>query len=250
MSLPFSDTTTKGGIMQHIEKNCGFPDGGITGNAVRFLQFTSEVNLAHDDVLAEIFKASGFGWQPDDTNHSGFPSVTIPIVSGTKTYTFSLDAESSLILAIHKVLIRNSTTGQYIELKPVDRQSDPNMSEYNDGQTRSGVPSTYDKTGNRITFNITPDYNSSDGILLLIDREGTYFTVADTTKKPGIAGLFHEWYVLKPSYNYARINRKDNRNDLKRDMNEMLAKITSHYGSREKDVRGKITSSAKRTSFR
>lgn len=235
MSLQFSNTSLKSGIIQGIETNCGFNDGDITGNPTRFLKFTAAVNLAHDFVLAFIFKAAGWKWQADDINHTGFPSATINIVSGTREYAFTTDAEGSLILDIYKVLIKDSATGKYIELEPVDMQSDEYMAEFNDGQTRSGIPSKYDKTGNRITFNITPDYNATAGIKLLVNREGTYFTVADTTKMPGIAGSFHEWYILKPSYDYARTKGLQNVARLEKDANAMQASIEAYYGAREKD---------------
>lgn len=236
MSLQFSNTTLKSGIIQRIESACGFNDGDITASPIRFAKMVAAINSAHDDALAFIFKAAGWKWQADDINHTGFPSATINLVSGTKEYAFTTDSEGSLILDIYKVMVKDAAVnGKYIELDPVDIQSDIYMQEFNDGQVRSGIPSKYDKTGNRITFNITPDYSVTAGIKLLINREGTYFTIADTTKMPGIAGPFHDWYVLKPSYEYARSKNLPNLNTLKRDMDEMQAKIEGYYGARNKD---------------
>lgn len=237
MSLPFSDTTNKSGILQLIEGNCGFNDGDITGNTTRLKKFTAAVNLAHDFVLGFVLRAAGWKWQPDDINHTGLPVALINLVSGTRTYAFSTDSEGSYIVDVYKVMIlKDASSGEYIELENVDATTADNMAEFNDGLTRSGVPTKYTKTGNRITFNVTPNYSATNGIKVLVSREGTYFTTSDTTKRPGIAHLFHEWYVLKPSYDYARTKGLQNVSRLEKDMNLMQKAIEAHYGAREKDA--------------
>jgi hypothetical protein len=93
------------------------------------------------------------------------------------------------------------------------------------------------KNANGIFLDPIPNYNRTGGIKVYISREGSYFTTSDTTKKPGFAGLFHEYLALRPSYQYAFRNSLDNRNILKAEMQEMEMAIMEYYKLREKDVK-------------
>lgn len=234
MSLAFSNTTTKGGILQLIERNVKLGDGGITGNATRLAEFTSDVNLALDDVLSTIFEVGGT-WQFDDSNHTDYPIITTNIVSGQRDYTFVTDEQGNLILDIYKVMVADEQ-GNFSEIIPVDQQSRLSPPGYNDGNNTTGLPNTYDKTANGIFLDAIPNYNRTGGLKVFINREGSYFATTDTTKKPGFAGLFHEYLALRPSYQYAYRNGLENTKLLKQEMLEMEDKIRNYYKAREKDV--------------
>ncbi len=238
MSLAFSNTTLKNGIIQQIEKNCGFDDGQISGNATLLAQFTGDVNLALDDALAIILPASGT-WQFDDSNQADYPIITTALVGSPtpqRDYSFVTDNSGNLILDIYKVMCRVSATGPYQDLIPVDQQSDEDVVSFYNGLNVSGVPSRYDKTANGIFLDLIPNYNSTDGLKIFINREGSYFSVTDTTKKPGFAGLFHEYCVLKPSYNYARSKGLQNVERLERDLLKMEKAMDAYYSDRERDA--------------
>lgn len=90
MSLVFSNTTTKNGIIQRIERYCGFNDGDISGNTLRLAQFTGDINVALDYTLAMIFEEGGT-WQFDDSNHStNYPIITTNLISGQRDYSFTV----------------------------------------------------------------------------------------------------------------------------------------------------------------
>jgi len=238
MSIAFSDTTNKSGLIQQIERNCGFNDGDISGNTLRMAQFTSDINQTMDDALAIIFKAGGT-WQYDDSSHADFPVVTANLTSGTRRYSFTEDDNSNLLLGIYKVMVMDEA-GVYQEVKPVDLQStnsNENVDSFVDGQDETGVITSYDKTGKYITFNLTPTYSQTGGIQVYINRESTYFTVSDTTKKPGIDGLCQEYLSLVPSYKYARNHSLPNVARLEKDVSMMEQKIKDRYGRRERDTR-------------
>lgn len=233
MSLQFSDTTNKKGIIQQIESNCGFADGGISGNPILLKRFTADVNLAYDKIFSIIFRA-GKRWQFDDSNHTDHPFIMTNIVSGQRDYAFVSDEQGNLILDIYKVMRKNAD-GVYEEIDPVDQQKEPLTEEFFDGRDVEGVPSRYDKTGNAIFFDAVPNYNSTNGLKIFINREGSYFTSADDSKKPGFAGLFHEYLALRPSYFYALRKGLKNIKVLKSEMLEMEASIKSYYSDRSKD---------------
>lgn len=241
MSLYFNDTTTRKGIIQSLERKLGFNPGDISGSTSKMLDFTAEINTALDYTLACILDAGG-KWQFDDTNFDnttgGYPIIKRNLVSGTRDYTFNADGYGNLILEIFRVFVM-SPSGVYQEVFPIDVQSDENTEAFTDGRNVTGVPQFYDKTANGIFFDIIPNYSQVGGIMIYIDREATYFTVSDTTKRPGFAGLFHEFLAIRVAYNYAFVKTLPSVNisELKDEMISMKGAIEAYYGSREKDVR-------------
>lgn len=242
MSIQFNDTTNKSGILQRIEQELGFVDGFITGNTTRLARFTASVNLALDKVLAIIFMADG-KWQFDDGNHTTYPILTGDLTDGQRDYSFVQDSDSNLILTIDRVFVRMTATEPYYEIFPVDVQSDREglISGLADGLNNKGRPQYYDKTATGLFLDPIPNASVVDGLKIYVSREGSYFTVSDTTKKPGIAGLYHEYLVLEPSYRYARANNMELRKTLKRDVLEMESKIEEFYSKRSRDERTIMT---------
>jgi hypothetical protein len=198
---------------------------------------TRDVNLALDRALALIFQVGGT-WQFDDANHSAnYPIITTNIVSGQRDYSFTEDGSGNLILEIHKVWVADEN-GLFRVVSPVDLPNSP--SNYWDGLNTQGIPNTYDKLANGIFLDPIPNYNRTNGLKLEISREGYYFTVSDTTRKPGIAGLFHEYLALRPSFQYAYRNGMKVVSKLEEQVLRMEDDIREFYKSREKDVQKKV----------
>jgi len=238
MSIQFSNTTTKAGILQRIEDACGFNDGDITGNSVRLAKFTAKVNSAVDEVTSIALKSAA-SWQYDDSNHTDYPIMTTDLVSGQQDYSFISDGSGNLVLDIYKVMIK-LPDGTWVEIDPVDRNLQEETMDSFDN-TVSGTPTRYDKLGNGIFLDNVPDYNSEEGLKVYINRESTYFLTTDTTKKAGFVGLFHDYLYLKPSYEYARDKDLSNVARLEKDVVLMQEAIRQHYATRERDIKRKMT---------
>lgn len=234
MSLVFSNTTTKHGIVQLIDRNC-------KSNSVSYKieDKAADANLALDKAWSIILPASG-KWQFDDSNHTDYPIITTNLVSGQRDYSFTTDEQGNLILDIYKVMVKDAS-GFYQEIFPVDVQSEEGTEGFYDGINTTGVPTRYDKTANGIFLDVIPSYNSTDGLKVYINREASYFTSTDTTKKPGFAGIFHEYIALRPSYFYAMRNGLDNRKSLQEEMLQMEVDMKKHYRDRSRDEQFVIT---------
>lgn len=235
MSIAFSNTTSKSGLLQLIERNLGFDYGYITGNTTRLAEWTADVNLALDRALSIIFEVGGT-WQFDDSNQTDYPIITTNLVSGQRDYAFTTDENGNLILDIYKVMVSDEN-GNYREIYPVDasrRGGAP--SNYDDGLNTGGQPNTYDKLANGIFLDPIPNYNYTNGLKVYISREGSYFTTSDTTKKPGFAGLFHEYLALYPTYKYAVRKSHKNLAVWRDEVQIMENSIREYYKAREKDV--------------
>lgn len=242
MSLVFNDTSTFRGLVQIYEKEIGADQGDISGNTARLKAFTADVNLALDDLVAIAMQADGT-WQFDDTNQTDYPEITKTLTSGTRRYafsTFTADAGGNLMLEIFKVFIKNPS-GTYVEIKPVDVQTQDGLSTFTDGLNAGGQPTRYDKTGGWIDLDPVPNYTISAGIKLLINREASYFVYTDTTKKAGVSGTLHRYLAIKPAYDYARIHSLDCEKSLLREVLMLEKKVGDVFSKRTKDESRRIT---------
>lgn len=236
MSLQYSDTSTKRGIIQGIERwlfgETGY--GKISSNATLLQSFNAEINLALDEFWSVAIPASGI-WQLDDTNHTDWPEITATLTSGTRRYAFTADSGANLMLDIFRVYVKNPS-GIYQELAPIDVQSADNTESFTDGQSLSGIPTRFDKTGKWIDLDPIPNYTIANGIKCLVNREGSYFLTSDTTKKPGVAGIYHEFFVLRPVYWYAVRNNLPIADRVGQLLFAMRRDIGEYYSRRERTV--------------
>jgi hypothetical protein len=262
MSLVFNDTLTKRGIVQLYESECGYSDGDVSGNTTRLKKLTADVNLALDDFTALAIKADG-RWQFDDSNQTDYPILTTNLVAGQRDYAFTTDNAGNLILDIFKVFVA-SQTGVFTELRPVDVESgddspligaasgqigSASMSSFTDGRNATGTPNRYDKLGNGIFLDPVPSYSYANGLKVYVNREGSYFAYGDTTKKPGVPGLFHRYFALKPALDYCRRNNRKNyaaiaAEILKFEGDEargIVGSIQAYFSRRNKDERARLT---------
>jgi hypothetical protein len=201
----------------------------------------ADINLALDKVFAIIFKAAG-RWQFDDSNHTDYPFITTNLNASQRDYTFTADEQGNLILDVYKVMVKD-TMGHYYEVYPVDLQSDYDMQSFYDGRNVEGIPCRYDKTANGILLDAVPSYSQTAGVKIFINREGSYFTTSDTTKKAGFAGLFHEYLALEPSARYCKRNKMFDLSDrYERDLLKMESEIKKYYRDRSRDELLTITS--------
>ena len=249
MSLVFSDTSTYKGLVQLYEQEIGVTVGSVSGSTTKLKQFTADVNIALDSFLNIALKAEG-EWQFDDTNHTDYPERTMTLTSGTRRYaltSFTADAGTNLMLQIYKVFVKD-TNGVYIEIDPVNVQSDSDTDSFTDGNAVSGIPNRYDKTGNYIDLDPVPNYTASTGIKILISREASYFAYTDTTKKPGIPGVYHRYLYLFSAREYARRHGLGNQDRLSIEIAKIETDIAWYFSTRAKDERPALT--AKRSLFK
>lgn len=222
-------------------------DANVGSNSVSYTieEKTRDINLALDKAFALIFQVGGT-WQFDDSNQTDYPIITTNLVSGQRDYSFTSDGSSNLILEIYRVLVADQN-GLFRDVYPVDVEQSAAPVSYTDGQNVGGLPNTYDKLANGIFLDPIPNYNRTGGLKVYVSREGSYFVKTDTTKKSGIAGLFHEYLALRPSWQYAARKGMANKGDLQAQVIQMEADMMDYYKSREKDTQ-KAFSAIRRSS--
>jgi len=198
-----------------------------------------DINVALDDAIDIAIRSCGIG-QYDDTNNTDYPIITTDLNSGQRDYSYTADGSGNLILDIYKVMVANST-GVYQEIPQVDMQSDMWTESFYDGQNVTGQPTKYDRTGNGIIFDVIPNYSYTAGIKMFINREGSYFTVSDTTKKPGIDGRLHEYLVISPAYKRSCRDKSPQKDDLAVRKALLEKKISEVYSKKDRGHRYKLS---------
>jgi hypothetical protein len=243
MSLVFNQTASPyKGLVQLYERELGFTRGDVSGNANRLAEFTTDCNLALDDFWTIAIPASGT-WQLDDSGHSDFPVIKTNIVASRRDYTFTTDQQSNLILDIYKVFILQSADATlYTEIEPIDELE--GINDITAEGTTGATPYQYGKMANGIFLDPIPSYDKALGLKVYINREASYFTSGDTTKKPGVPGNLHKYFYLKPAYEYARRNNLAKADRLAIEVAKMEGAggtIAKQFASRAKDERKKLT---------
>lgn len=230
MSMQFSDTTNRTGIIELIEDNTGTQSA--TTSSYTLKTKTRDVNNAYANYFLIGGQTDG-RWQLDDTNHTKYPIITTALTANQQDYTFTVDEQSNQILDIFRVEILDST-GNGVELTPID-QFDIKGQALTEFMKTAATPLFYDKTANGIILYPKPNYTNSAGLKIYYNRTPDYFVSTDTTKKPGIPDMFHEYLALRPSYQYCLRKGLPQTASLKADMLAMEDGIRSYYSSRSKD---------------
>lgn len=239
MSLQFSDTTNYRGLLQVYERDLGLTLGYVSGDTRRRKEFTADVNLALDDFTQLALTSSGT-WQWDDTNHTDYPIITRNLVASQRDYTFTQDESNNLILEIYKVMVADSS-GTFREIKPKDVQSEDDTVGFYDGKNTTGAPAYYDKTGNGIFLEPIPDFSYTNGLKVYINREASYFTDTDTTKKAGIPGIFHRYLTARACYDYARRHNLVIQDRFRLEVQEIEQKAYDYFSRRSRDERKRLS---------
>jgi len=238
MALPFSDTTTRTGIVQLIEDRTNTQSTASTSYALATK--TRDINLAFAKYMSIAVAASG-RWQVDDTTQTDYPITEADLISGQQDYAFTLDGSTptNYVLDIHRVEMLDSA-GNWVLLRPLDMK-DVSVA-LGAFQPNNGTPAFYDKTSNAIFLYPAPNYNwrlaneGRSGLRFYFSRTPVYFTTADTTKVPGIPDMFHEYLAIRPSYFYCLSKGlTEKARQYKAEMLEMESAIKAYYGTRQRD---------------
>lgn len=233
--MQFSDTTNRTGIVELLEDLTNTQSA--TDSSYPLATKTRDINNAFANYNMIAQKSSG-GWESDDTNQVDYPVITTNLVSGQQDYSFTTDEQGNQILDIYRVEIADAT-GIFTHVLPLD-ENELRGTSLTEFMKTSGTTIFYRKTANGIFLYAPTSYNYSNGLKIYYARTPTYFTSSDTTKKPGIPDMFHEYLAMRPAYFYAL---KTGQATAQAYGNEMLAiedRIGDYYSNRSRDVKTAI----------
>jgi len=172
----------------------------------------------------------------DDPNFTYLPQGTYNIVNGERNITIFKDEEGKQIQKIRKVIAKDPS-GQWYEIVPVDLQ-DRGEQEIAYGD-QTGTPYSYDWVGTTMIFDVSPNYDMTDGLKVFYERSLDYFTEADTTKEPGLPEHFHDYLVYGASYDYCTRKGLQRKGDYRNMVEKIEQNLKSFMGNQslEKNTR-------------
>lgn len=219
------------GIVQEIDALCGTND-----TSYPIADKTRRINTALETVVSKILKADG-KWQFDDENFTTAPTGTQDLVNAQQAYSYT-----DKILQIENVKVLD-VNGVYQIVAPID-QIETNGVSLESLYTTTGFPEYYDKRANTIKFYPSPSSTQvtlTAGLKIEFKRTGSLFTVADTTKEPGFASVYHIIIAWMSALPYNKLFHAERVPQLERDINTMMADIVEFYSRRDKDSEDVLT---------
>lgn len=214
--MEWNDTTNRDGLVQDMEDICGLGATGITGNSDLFKQFTRWANEWHKKAMHYALMAFD-GHEADDPGYTTLPSGTF---TGTTNRDYSLDSTYKMLKV--KLLNVSYDGTNYVAASPIDSRDliDKTLAVKDtaiDGNFTQTAPK-YDLIANG--FKLYPKFSSAQvtaGAKVYIEffRAPRDFATSGTDSyEPGIDLQFHRLISLGPSYEYAKLFKKDLVGDL------------------------------------
>lgn len=230
MSLQFNDTTNELGLCQEMDTIC---NSNSTNHPLKVK--ARRINYALDSYLAIALGVDNT-WQIDDKNFTDLPISTFNLVSGQRDYKITVDEDSNEILKVHKVYIKKSSTGDFVEIDYTDESNTDSADLLlNNTSQAGGVPNKYNWFGNSIFFDPVPNYDSTGGVKIIYQRTSSYMVSTDTTKVPGIPGIHHMYLARKASLPFLVDKSLDNRYDVEKQILKDEEEIREYLYLRSRD---------------
>ena len=231
--MTYNDTTNKSGILQCVEFRTDLGDAYITGDTTRLKQFTALVNNENHKVWHTIFMSNG-NWSYDDGNYTDLPQATTDLVSGTSKYAIPETA-----LTVKGINCLDSAGNWYALMPITDKLIGNEVDEFMDADSQ---PMYYRMINGTAEIYPASNYNATNGIKVLFDRDSVDFATSDTTKKPGFASPYHEILPIGVSIEWLKIKQPQSPTlpQLQADYLKMEKAIKDFYGKRFKDFTPRI----------
>ena len=231
--MVYNDTTNLSGILQNIEFATDLGTAYITGDTTRLKQFTALVNNENHKVWHTIFMSNG-NWSYDDGNYTDLPQATTDLVSGTSKYAIPETA-----LTVKGINCLDSAGNWYALMPITDKLIGNEVDEFMDADSQ---PMYYRMINGTAEIYPASNYNATNGIKVLFDRDSVDFATSDTTKKPGFASPYHEILPIGVSIEWLKIKQPQSPTlpQLQADYLKMEKAIKDFYGKRFKDFTPRI----------
>jgi hypothetical protein len=232
--MVFSNTTTKAGIVQEIERLCDLGQTYISGDATRLAEHTATINRVNHRVWHTIFMATG-NWKYDDGGHTDQPYATANLVEDRIAYALPTD-----LLSVERIEVKDDN-GQWFRLNPLTEERIPGaIDEFNDV---SSLPVYYTLVNNTIKLYPASDFSQDASLKIYFSRDSVDFLTTDTTKTPGFASPYHEILPIKAAIEWYKVKQPQSptlpiliQDDLKLEQS-----LKEYYGKRFKDYKPRIS---------
>lgn len=236
MGIVFSESSGNTGLVELLNRLTG--TGSATTSSYPLAEKTRDINSAYAyfNMLQAMSDSRG---QSEDTNQSKYPIITLNIVSGQQDYNLTVDGESTpnQILDVMRVECKDAS-GNWNLLYGYDYGEERNALSQN--AITAGTPTRYDKYANALWLDKVPNYNSANGLKIYVSRTPSYFTISDTTKKPGIPDMFHEYLAYRPAFLYCLPKLPELAKNYLVIVEKFENDIAMWYGGKNRDIKKRM----------
>lgn len=230
--MVWNDTTNNQGLVQEVNDFLK-----ITNTDYSLPAKARSANTWLEKAAFNLMISAG-AWQYDDPNYTNLPIFTTDLVSGQQNYTLS-----NTYYSVRKVLIKDSD-GNWNNLKQIDIDQDASES-YLEQKRSTGQPSEYDIYGDQIVLDRAPNYNSTGGLKVYVERRPDYFlgddSSGDNDKEPGIPSIFHKYIAYGMIYDYAERRDLPSVDRISVKLREYEEMMKLHGARRNKGKRHRLT---------
>lgn len=223
--MKWNDAATEQGVVQFVND---FLE--ITNTDYSLRAKARSANTWLEKAAFNLMSGSGY-WQYDDPNYTNLPVFTTDLVSGQANYTIN-----NTYYSVIKVLIKDPN-GNWIDLEQMDIQqkdAEPYLTESNP----TGTPRKYDIFGDQIALDCDPNYASTGGLKIWVERRPDYFlgddSSEDNAKEPGIPSLFHKYIAYGVAYDYAERRDLPQVNRIQQNLLQYEQDMRTHAARRNK----------------
>lgn len=211
------------------------------------------INNYKDRVVTAILQSMD-DWDFDDYSiTTTYPVATRNIVANQQDYKFSTSswaligpegassASNAAIrpLKIKRVEVSYDAGVTWYKAEPLDiNQKSTDSTQATINNIFQTTKPYYDLAYNALFLYPVPTVAGTACLKVWFDRSSTDYTVSDLTTGTAIPAFdqtFHQILAYGPAYEFGMANSKDNKDDLKKELEQMIAEMKVHYGSKDQD---------------
>lgn len=232
--MVFSNTTTKSGIIQTLERLCDLGQTYISGDSNILLEHTATINRVNHRVWHTIFTVTG-NWKYDDGGFTDLPQATANLVANQIAYALPTD-----LLTVERVEIKDDN-GDWFRLEPLSPDRIPGaVDEFNDESSR---PIYYTLVNGTIKLYPASDFSQDASLKIYFSRDSVDFLTTDTTKTPGFASPYHEILPIKAAIEWYKVKQPNSPTlpILIQDDMKLENSIREFYGKRFVDYKPRVS---------
>lgn len=195
---------------------------------------TSHINSGFGEIIANILKVDK-RWKWDDSNITKSLETTFSLVNGTGEYGILASTPAETYQDFNKLfgVSVKDANGTWITLDYISKDDVAKMGvAWDEFYEDDGTPRYYTPEGTQLFLKPAPNYDSSAGAKLFVQRNPVYFLYTDTTKVPPFDSKYHYLLTLYGQMGWCLKNDPGKVATIRTLIDRGLRDLRAHYASR------------------
>ncbi len=227
--MQYRETTNSTGIVDMIYWLTGadtvsYPLGIVVGH----------VNAGFGEIISNILKVDK-RWRWDDSNITKSLETTFSLEDGTGEYGILASTPAQTYQDFNKIfgVSVKDENGDWRDLEYINREIVAKSGiAWDEFEDTDGTPTYYMPEGTQLFLKPAPNYDSTNGAKIYVQRNPVFFIYSDTTKVPPFDSRFHYLLALYGQMGWAMKNEPNRVPGIRGLILAGLKEIRTHYASR------------------